>query len=229
MIRVALVGSGFDNLEPEGTTLAREELEIVVVDGGDLSPLSSGGPAPRLVVIDTRSVGARTQEIVETLRGVAGASPIAIVLAVPGLDRERWESHGADGLVTRPLTTARLLDAIRRHVPMEERGADRSEQVLKVEMASPGTDWVAFTRDIGATGLFVHGAAPFSENDEVSVRFHLPGEPGGASFEGAARVVRVERDDDGVVEGAALHFVGLTASDRGRLARWLREKGHGAG
>lgn len=227
MNRVALVGSGFDDLDREGTSLAREELQILVVAPDDLSPLSSGGVAPRLVVIDTRSAGERTREIVEAVRAASAPSSTAVVLVVPGLDREQWEAYGADGLLTRPLTAARLLDAVRRHVPMEERGADRSERVFKVELTSAAGDWAGFTRDIGTSGLFVHGAAPFAEGDAVSVRFHLPGEPGGAPFQGEARVVRAERDGAGAVAGVALRFTGQSASDRGRLARWLREKGKG--
>lgn len=227
MTRVLLVGASFDDLEPEGTPLARGEVEIVRVDPGDGPALASRSPAPRLVLIDVRSVGERTAAVLAAIRATHDPGKTAALLVVPALERARWESLGADGIVNRPLTAARLLDALRRHGPFGERASERSEQVVKIEFRASGGEWTGFTRDLGTSGAFVHGHQPFEAGEELSVRLTLPGEQGSDPIEGRARVVRVERGSGGEVEGAAVAFLEWSASDRSRLGRWLRDKGRG--
>lgn len=227
MTRVMLLGASFDDLEPEGTPLARGEVEIVRVDPGDGEALASLSPLARLVLIDVRSTGERTAEVLSAVRAASAPGTTAALLLVPALERERWETLGADGIVNRPLTAARLLDALKRHGPFDERTSDRSEQVVKIELRSARDEWTGFTRDLGASGAFVQGHPPFAVEEAVAVRLALPGEHGIDPIEGRGRVVRVERGTDGEVEGAAVAFLDWPVSDRGRLGRWLRDKGRG--
>ncbi len=221
------MGASFDDLEPEGTPLARGEVEIVRVDPSGGSALESVSPGARLVLIDVRSTGDKTAEVLSAVRSASGSGKTAALLLVPALERDRWESLGADGIVNRPLTAARLLDALRRHAPFDERASERSEQVVKIELRSAREEWTGFTRDLGAAGVFVQGHPPFAVEEEVAVRLGLPGEHGIDPIEGRGRVVRLERGAAGEVDGAAIAFLDWAASDRGRLGRWLRDRGRG--
>jgi hypothetical protein len=222
-----LLGASFDDLEPAGTPLARGEVEIVRVDPDDTGAITALSPSPRLVLIDVRSAGERTVAVLSAIRAAHDPGTTAALLLVPALERERWESLGADGIVNRPLTAARLLDALKRHGRLDERGSERSEEIVKIELSSSRDEWTGFTRDLGASGAFVHGHPPFCVGEEVAVRLSLPGDHGTDPIQGRGRVVRVERGAGGEVEGAAVAFLDWPASDRGRLGRWQRDKGRG--
>jgi hypothetical protein len=222
-----LLGGSFDDLEPAGTPLARADVEIVRVDPADGAALAASAPLARLVLIDVRSTGERTAEVLSEVRAANASGASVALLLVPALERERWESLGADGIVNRPLTALRLLDALKRHGPFEERASERRERVVKIELRSGRDEWTGFTRDLGAFGAFVQGHPPFAVEEDVTVRLALPGEHGIDPIAGRGRVVRVERGAGGEVEGAAVAFLEWPVSDRGRLGRWLRDRGRG--
>jgi uncharacterized protein (TIGR02266 family) len=151
---------------------------------------------------------------------------IPVILAGASRDQEAALEAGADGFVVRPATRAALLTQIRRFVPAEERATQRVAVGLKVTCRSGDESFVAFTRDLSPTGLFLKSPRPPTTGSRLFVSFVLPGEDP-SPIESEAEVVRevsTGADPRGMA-GSGLQFTSLPAGTRMQIGRFLRASG----
>jgi len=138
-------------------------------------------------------------------------------------DQDRAEAAGIAGIVTRPLTQARLVESIRRYHPVAARESDRAEVALKATIVRSGVETLAYTRDVAKDGCFLLTHEPASVGETLSLVLSLP-VAGGRDVKAEAEVVRVETSG---TPGVALRFTTIAPADRVELGRYLRSQRRG--
>ena len=208
------------SLETDDSVLQRSEVHVVWAETTDAFIPLAREHRPDLVVLDPHVAGfdafACARGILEALGG-----KVRVLVIGNTADQERAEAAGVAGIVTRPLTQARLVEAVRRYAPVTERKKDRAEVAIKVELVRGGLTGLAYTRDLATDGCFLLTHEAFTVGDAVVLSFHLPG-PGGREVRVEGEVVRVQPP------GIAVRFTTLSPADRVEIGRFLRSQGSGA-
>jgi uncharacterized protein (TIGR02266 family) len=151
-----------------------------------------------------------------------------VLLIGNSADGDRAEAAGIAGIVTRPLTRERLVEAVRRYHPMVERENDRVEVAIKVDFVCEDVSGLAYTRDLSTDGCFLHMHEPLPLGSVLTLAFQLPA-PGTRDVKLEAEVVRLQppTSQRGGTAGLAVRFTTITAADRGEIGRFLRSRRRG--
>ena len=214
-------------LETDDSVLQRADVHLVWAESAEAFVPLAREHRPELVVLDPQVPGfdafACAREILEL-----ADEPVAVLVIGNTADDERAEAVGIAGILTRPLTRERLVEAIRRYHPLVERENDRAEVAIKVQFASNGTSGLAYTRDLSTDGCFLHVHEPLAQGALLSLEFVIPG-PGGREVKVDGEVVRVQAaaSPRSGTPGLAVRFTAITAADRVEIGRFLRSRGRG--
>jgi len=206
-------------LEIDDSVLQRTEVRFVWAETPDAFVPLALEHHPDLVVLDPHVPGLDAFGAAAAILEALGDA-VTIVALGNSADAARAEAAGIAGLVTRPLTQARLVEAIRKYHPVALRRDERSEVALKVTIVRAGIEGLAYTRDMGIEGCFLHLHEPAAVGERVALSFQLP-IAGGRQVRAEGEVVRVEP------QGIALRFTAIAAADRVELGRYLRAQRRG--
>ena len=204
-------------LEIDDSLLQRAEVRLVWAETSDAFLKLAREPRPDLVVLDPQVPHFDAQACAEALRADPALSGTIVLLIGNRSAKRATEAGPVHGTLARPVTQERLLEAMRRHGLTVERGGDRAEVAIKVDLTHGGKTVLAYTRDLAVDGCFLHTHDPFAVGDRVSLAFQIPG-PGGRAVRCEADVVRLGS------AGIALRFTSLAPPDRVELGRFLRKR-----
>ena len=214
-------------LETDESVLHRADVRLVWAESVDAFVPLAREHRPDLCVLDPQVPGldafACAREILE------GAGEGVVVLLIGNTaDGERAEAAGIAGIVSRPLTRERLVEAIRRYSPVVERENERAEVAIKVDFVCDGVEGSAYTRDLSTDGCFLHIHEPLPLGAALTLAFQLPA-PGARDVKVEGEVVRLQPPavQRGGSAGLAVKFTAISAADRGELGRFLRSRNRG--
>ena len=207
--------------ETDQTFLHREGFVLLPVAGGEEPMRVAREQHPDLAVLD-----AATDPSLATaarFKSDPQLHDIPLVLVGPPRLKDAAIAAGAEGFISRPATVAALLSQVRRFLSTAERGTHRCPVGLKVTCRTGDESFVAFTKDISATGLFLKSPRPPEPGSRLVVQFVLPGERQ-VPVESEAEVVRAIRPDplSHATGGAGLRFTTLPAGTRIEIGRFVR-------
>lgn len=224
MRTVLIVGDAHTLPDRESTMLERSEVAVIGATHVDAAAIASERGAD-IAIVDPHAPGVDAAASCAVLRA-RGREGIRVLLVAAPAEQDRFAGAGADGFVSRPLTTARLLDAVRRYAPLPERAEVRVPFAVKVDFARAGVEASGYAHDLTSAGLFLVTREPLAPGDEIEIAFALPTTEAHA-IRTRARVVRAGDVGSGThgVVGFGLAFVELAAKDHIEITRWLREKG----
>jgi CheY-like chemotaxis protein len=214
-------------LETDDSVLQRAEVRLVWAETVDSFVPLAKEHRPDLVVLDPQVQGfdafACSREILEAI-----GERVSVLLIGNTADGERAEAAGIAGILTRPLTRERLVEAVRRYHPMVERENDRAEVAIKVDFVCDGVSGLAYTRDLSTDGCFLHRHEPLAPGVVLTLAFQLPA-PGSRDVKVEGHVVRLQPPmaHRGGSAGLAVRFTTITAADRGEIGRFLRSRRRG--
>lgn len=213
-------------LETDDSVLQRGEVRLVWAESLDAFVPLAIEHRPDIVVLDPQVAGFDAFACAREILAAIGES-VAVLVIGNTADDERAEAAGIAGIVSRPLTRARLVEVVRRYHPLLERENDRVEVAIKVQFASDGVQGLAYTRDLSTDGCFLHVHEALPLGAAVSLEFQLPG-PGGRDVKVDGEVVRIQPPNpQRGTPGLAVRFASLTAADRVEIGRFLRSRGRG--
>ena len=214
-------------LEIDDSVLQRAEVRFVWAETPDAFLALAREHRPDLVVLDPQVPGLDAFGRAREIRQALGDAVTVLVIG-NSADNDRALAAGVAGLITRPLTQARLVEAIRRFHPVSGREAVRAEVALKVTIIRAGVEGLAYTRDIATDGCFLHTHEPARVGEKLTLSFHLP-IPGGRDIRLEGEVVRVQPPaaDGTGTPGIAVRFTTIAAADRVELGRYLLSRGRG--
>ena len=177
---------------------------------------------PDLIVLDPQVAGFDAFACARELRSVIGEQ-VSVLLIGNTADADRAEAAGIAGVVSRPLTQARLVEMVRRYHPMAERENARAEVAIKVDFVCEGVEGLAYTRDLSTDGCFLHTHEPLGLGAVLTLSFQLPA-PGSREVKVEGEVVRMQPAGANRVgtPGLAVRFTTITAADRGEVKAFGR-------
>ncbi len=220
MPKVLLVDEVREIVDLEKTFLKRTGCEILTVRTGDEALAAARAMRPDLILLEARMPGLDGPACCRALKSDPDLRGIPVVFVTSTSDYPRCFQAGGDGFVPKPVTKARLMDAMRRFVPMAERGGERLPIVLKVEYTADGLAGMGFTRDLSADGMFLKTRDVLQPGSLVDLEFALPTLPA-RTIHTRGRIIHLLRHEEDTT-GAGVQFVGMTSRDRLEIARFAR-------
>ena len=214
-------------LETDESVLQRADVRLVWAESVEAFVPLAREHRPDLCVLDPQVPGfdafACAREILEAI-----GEGVAVLLIGNTADGERAEAAGIAGIVSRPLTRERLVEAMRRYHPMVERESDRAEVAIKVDFVCDSVSGLAYTRDLSTDGCFLLMHEPLALGAALSLAFQLPA-PGARDVKVEGEVVRLQppASHRAGTAGLAVRFTTITAADRGEIGRFLRSRRRG--
>ena len=214
-------------LETDDSVLQRAEVHLVWAESVDAFVPLAIQHRPDLIVLDPQVQGFDAFACARELLTVIGEK-VSVLLIGNTADTDRAEAAGIAGVVSRPLTQARLVEMVRRYHPMAERDNARAEVAIKVDFVCEGVEGLAYTRDLSADGCFLHTHEPLSVGAVLALSFQLPA-PGARDVKLEGEVVRIQLPgaNRAGTHGIAIRFTTITAADRGEIGRFLRSRRRG--
>src|SRR5262245_44356551 len=155
MIRILMGGNVNHTLDPSDSILQRRGWEIVVARTPEEIARALHESRPSLVVLDVADGTIDAVECCRSIKENPATSEIPVVYVATPPEQLRCAGAGGNGFLSRPLTLARLLEALRRWVSVEARGGERMPIGLKSEWRSGTREGVGIIRDLGPEGLFL--------------------------------------------------------------------------
>ena len=214
-------------LETDESVLQRADVRLVWAESVDAFVPLAREHRPDLCVLDPQVPGFDAFACAREILAAIGER-VAVLLIGNTADGERAEAAGIAGIVSRPLTRERLVEAMRRYHPMVERENDRAEVAIKVDFVCDGVSGLAYTRDLSTDGCFLHTNEPLALGAALSLAFQLPA-PGARDVKVEGEVVRLQPPaaHRAGTAGLAVRFTTITAADRGEIGRFLRSRRRG--
>jgi len=116
------------------------------------------------------------RDLCAALRTTAATSTIPVLVAGPAELRPETTAAGASAFLPTPYSHRQMLTAIGSLLTIVERGANRVPVSVKVVCGEGSETYVAFTRDIYATGLFLKGVSLSPKGTRLRLRLRIPGD-----------------------------------------------------
>jgi DNA-binding response OmpR family regulator len=214
-------------LETDESVLQRADVRLVWAESVEAFVPLAREHRPDLCVLDPQVPGFDAFDCAREILEATGEDVVVLLIGNTA-DGERAEAAGIAGIVSRPLTRERLVEAMRRYHPMVERENERAEVAIKVDFVCGGVEGLAYTRDLSTDGCFLHMHEPLELGAVLTLAFQLPA-PGARDVKVEAEVVRLQAQavQRGGSAGLAVKFTTITAADRGEIGRFLRSRKRG--
>jgi CheY-like chemotaxis protein len=214
-------------LETDDSVLQRAEVRLLWAEAVDAFVPLAREHRPELVVLDPQVAGFDAFACARDVLAATGDG-VKVLLIGNSADDGRAGAAGIAGIVTRPLTQARLVEAVRKYAPVVERENDRAEVAIKVAFVCGGVEGLAYTRDLSTDGCFLHMHEPIAPGTPLTLSFQLPA-PGGREVRVDGEVVRVQPPGAGrgAAPGVAVRFTNVAPADHVEIGRFLRSRGRG--
>ena len=214
-------------LETDESVLQRADVRLVWAESVDAFVPLAREHRPDLCVLDPQVPGFDAFACAREILAAIGEG-VAVLLIGNTADGERAEAAGIAGIVSRPLTRERMVEAMRRYHPMVERENDRAEVAIKVDFVCDAVSGLAYTRDLSTDGCFLHMHEPLALGAMLTLAFQLPA-PGARDVKVEGEVVRLQPPaaHRAGTAGLAVRFRTITAADRGEIGRFLRSRRRG--
>ncbi len=211
-------------LSTDDSVLQRAEVRLIWAETAEAVVPMVAEHRPDLVVLAPQMGQVDGFACARDIADAAGSTTAVLVVGGAN-DEERAEAVGVLGVIAKPLTRERLVEAVRRHRPISERESERAEVAIKVQYSAAGVEGLAYTRDLSTGGCFLHSHEPLPMGATLGLEFQLPG-PGGRDVRVDAEVVRVQSQSAHPrgTQGVAVRFTGLAAGDRVEIGRFLRSR-----
>src|SRR5882672_11426626 len=177
-------------LETDDSVLQRAEVRLVWAESLDAFVPLAMEHRPDLIVLDPQVAGFDAFACAREILAAVGET-VSVILIGNTADGDRAEAAGIAGIVSRPLTQARLIEMVRRYHPVVERENTRAEVAIKVDFVCNGVEGLAYTRDLSTDGCFLHTHEPLGLGAVLSLTFQLP-IPGGREVKVEGEVVRMQ-------------------------------------
>lgn len=227
MPRLLLIKDSSLVLELENSFVRRPDFELLVAEDGARLLAKADEVGAELIIAGVSTSGIPAFELCRRLRAFPRTASTPVLLCGLPTQRDEAKAASAAGFLAVPWSRSQLLAAIRPFFPVAERRTERAEVSMKV-MCDDGRDsYVAFTRDISTTGLFLKGAATVDPGAKLRLRLSLSlgGDPDPTEYEVLTEVVRrVPADGKSPqMPGIGVRFLDFPLERRLPLARFVRE------
>lgn len=225
MTRILLVDDARTLLELGQSFLERSGCELTTVTTAAEALDAARSSRPDLIVMDVDLPGVDGITCCQRIKSDPELTGVPVVIATSPLEIPRCVTAGADGFVPKPVTRTRLVDVVRRFVPVAERASTRYPVGFKVEFVRNGVEGTGYALDLATGGLFLKTHDPLRRGDHIELSFTLP-TSGASPIRALGEVIRIVTDESAPHHhaGAGIAFKALSARQRLEISRFLRER-----
>lgn len=224
MTRILLVDDIELFLELERTFLKRFGCEIAIARTGREALEQVRLRRPDAILLDVVMPEMDGYEACKILKSDPETSGIPVIFVAADPDLQKMAAAGGDDIVAKPIRREALLEVLRRHVNIAERGADRVAVQLRVRLEDDGRSLLS--KDLSQGGIFLKADPTIPLGRKLALRFRLPFPEGTEEVRATGEVVRQVSDEEGshLLPGVGVRFVDLPAKERARVGRFLRAR-----
>jgi CheY-like chemotaxis protein len=213
-------------LELERTFLRRLACDTLTASSGEEAIEVLRSDAPDLVVLDDQMPGIGGLATCRRIKGnPAFRGTIVLMVSSPGLEPACLDA-GADAFLPKPIVQKDFVEKIRHLLPfLKTRSNDRAFVRIDVEARLGGRNFLAPSRDLSSTGMFIKTETPAEVGERIGLRFRLPGDPADAKPILATAEVRnrvLPGAETRLSPGFGVLFLELTEQDRVRIDEFVR-------
>jgi CheY-like chemotaxis protein len=164
-------------LELERTFLRRLACDTLTASSGEEALDIARSDLPDLIVLDDQMPGIGGLEVCRRIKAnPALRQTIILMVSSPGLEPACLDA-GADGFAAKPIVQKEFIEKIRALLPfLKTRSNDRAFIRIDVEARVGSRHFLAPSRDLSSTGMFIKTDNQAQVGDRVELRFRLPGE-----------------------------------------------------
>jgi len=201
--------------------LRRQGFEIVAVESGRAMLRRSISESYDLIFATSSLSDMSVRDLCAALRTTAATSATPVLVAGPAELRPETTAAGASAFLPTPYSHRQMLSAIGSLLTIVERGANRVPVSVKVVCGEGSETYVAFTRDISATGLFLKGVSLSPKGTRLRLRLRIPGDTSRDDLDLPAEVVRrVAANGD---SGMGVRFLDIPVLRKVPINKLVRE------
>lgn len=226
MPRLILVRQPTILRELEHSSFRREGFDLVPMSNVDEVLRRAETDGADLVIAPVDRHDTSSADLCLALQRSANAS-IPILLTGSADERQQALELGARRFLSAPWTRSELIGTIRSFFPHEERSSLRAAVSMKVLCGQGSESYVAFTKDISATGLFLKGVSLADPGSRIRLRLRLPTERGEDEIDLEGEVVRrvAQQGEARSDAGVGVQFLDFSMTRKLPIARFVREHG----
>ena len=201
--------------------LRRQGFEIVAVASGRAMLRRALAETYDLIFATASLPDMTGRDLCSAIRATAVAAGTPVLIAGPPDQRSEILAAGATQFLPIPYSHRQMLTAIGSLLTIVERGASRVPVSVKVVCGEGSETYVAFTRDISATGLFLKGVSLAATGTRLRLRLRIPGDDSRDDLDLPAEVVRrVSANGDA---GMGVRFLDIPVLRKVPINRLVRE------
>jgi len=229
MTRILLVDDVDLFLELERTFLKRYGCDIATARSGEEALERVQQDRPDVILLDVVMPGIGGYEACRRLKDDPATHDIPVIFVAGDPDLSQMAAAGGDDMISKPVRREALLEVIRKHVAIVERGAARIPVHLRVrldEELDAESARSVFSKDLSQGGMFLKTTPAPPVGRRIGMRFRLPFPDGPEEVKVVGEVVRQVPDDpqSHLIPGVGVRFVGLQGAERSRLLRFVRAR-----
>lgn len=166
-------------LELEKTFFRREEFNLTCAENGREALELIRSQRPDLVFMDLHMPEMDGDVCCRAVKAEPDLSAIPIVIVTTAGDAhqlQRCHDSGCDAVLLKPISRTKIMDTVRRFLPVSERVEARYDARLQVSYGAEDRQILSdYTINISSGGLFLETHQPLSIDTPLQLEFHLPG------------------------------------------------------
>ena len=165
--------------EIETVFLGRTGRILTACDGPEALEIAQR-ERPDLVLADLSMREMDGDELCRRIRHNADLRHLPVIVVTSGNsadEHERAVRAGADGVISKPLCRASLLQVVQRFLRVTVRSFERVSFETEVRLSADGRDIWAWSRNVSRGGMFVETDAPLEPDSEFVMEFTVPDMP----------------------------------------------------
>jgi len=229
MTRILLVDDVDLFLELERTFLKRYGCDIATARSGEEALARVQEDRPDVILLDVVMPGIGGYEACRRLKDDPDTRDIPVIFVAGDPDLSRMAAAGGDDMISKPVRREALLEVIRKHVAIVERGAARIPVHLRVRLdddVDADATRSVFSKDLSQGGMFLKTTPAPPIGRRIGMRFRLPFPEGVEEVRVMGEVVRQVPEDpqSHLIPGVGVRFVGLQGAERSRVLRFVRAR-----
>jgi CheY-like chemotaxis protein len=196
-------------LREEQSFLRRADIRIFPsASNGDILALHKARKAD-LIISNLDAEDMSGEDLCSHIRGDDALRTVSIMLVCSGQDADlaRCVACNANAFISRPISTAVLLQEAHRLLNIAPRRGCRVPLTIKVDGVAKEKAFGGTAENISASGMLFWSAASLQEGDAMQCSFALPGK---GRLAATAEVVRVLPKKNGRETGYGINFIDLS-------------------
>lgn len=222
MKKVLLVNDVKALVEKERTILNRSDITIFTASSGEEALAVHRKEKVDLIIADLDMPGISGDKLCGAIREDEGLKYVSFIIVCGGSesDLRRVSRCRANVHVAKPIRPLQFLESVSRLLDIPERKSYRVLLKAKIDGKFDNEPFFCSSQDISATGMLIETDKALEKGDIMNCSFFLPG---AAKVVTDAEVVRVVKNDDGILR-YGVRYAGMQSASKAAIEAFIEKR-----